>query len=1015
MDLDDRRRPEDRPRQKQSRHIYDELQQDEIRVLRLISGSTPDKEIDCELITTTLSGNQDELIADPQQNGRVNDPDVVEVHATASSQSAADSDRRTAFREHISYEAVSWSWGRDPATTSIRVQKNGVAYDFSVSKHLVEAMKALRLRKKDRYLWIDAICINQSNLEERNSQVPKMDRIYGQATNVCIWVGAADEHSDKAIDFISKRLLDIWRFDELCKDETQTSSWKALLHLMRRDWFSRRWVVQEIALAKKGRLYCGTKDIDWQEFADAVSLFVHVETATHLLTDVMKRDQLMGNMPDYFGDVHALGAALLVDATRNLFRKTSDGARHSLLSLEYLISKYSVFQASQPRDTIYAFLSIARDTKAHTAPAEMAIVHDSDIQRIQAKLEKLQHVRHVMKNWGRRMSEMEEYEVNYALPVEAVYRDFVKFSIEKSMKTDPIRPLDIICRPWAPPVRHGDDSAGIAYQGPNDEAQFRGRISTSDDPKRPLPSWMRDLDQAAFSMILTPGYGPHMERRNADPLVGLPTVGGRNYSAAGTRMLNLAKLRFRPRHFAMQVEGFILDEVGEMAGHSMMGAIPEEWPQFGGWGKRADHVPEAFWRTLVADRGPHGQNPPTFYPRACEEALQHVLNNDIPLNTQHIINHGRCTIVAEFLRRVQAVIWNRRLMHTKYGKHLGLIPKKAKKDDLVCIFYGCSVPVLLRRQEKTNGDVAQDFEQDVEMSANLIKKNWKRRRHLKELVKATEKADAASSNPSQLPNDSLPNGLDEVLHDQSDQSFRKRNRKGKSMFIMMTTSHVQTLWSYMQSLWLIVATIYAGLWYNVHFTGKQGDLSSWRHFSDQTGNLGLQEGHALSIFACFHLGVYLVVVSLAEKLSNHALRLTCVRRILINIDTSDPSPAVESRDDHPAGASTVAVKGGVRHVRDSKKFDALRLPVPSKEWSDYVKKAIKEKEFTLPWSSEENHRFDRDTIVAEAPEWQREYYTLIGECYVHLMMDGEAIVWQAKDTHDPEHDRRKKTRIFELR
>src|ERR1051326_1042004 len=126
-------------------------------------------------------------------------------------------------------------------------------------------------------------------------------------------------------------------------------------------WFSRRWVVQEIALAKEATLYCGREKIPWKDFADAVQLFVEVETATHRLSEVMQKDPQFYHVPRWFDYVSALGASLLVDATGTLFRLT-DGTRKPLLSLEYLVSNLSVFQASEPRDTIYALLAIAKDT-----------------------------------------------------------------------------------------------------------------------------------------------------------------------------------------------------------------------------------------------------------------------------------------------------------------------------------------------------------------------------------------------------------------------------------------------------------------------------------------------------------------------------------------------------------------------------------------------------------------------------------------------------------------------------
>src|SRR5438034_10143208 len=90
--------------------------------------------------------------------------------------------------------------------------------------------------------------------------------------------------------------------------------------LMQRDWFSRRWVIQEIALASKARVYCGPDSIPWKEFAVAVELFVEVETATHRLSEVMQKDEKFRHVPGWFEYVSELGASLLVQATGKVFR-----------------------------------------------------------------------------------------------------------------------------------------------------------------------------------------------------------------------------------------------------------------------------------------------------------------------------------------------------------------------------------------------------------------------------------------------------------------------------------------------------------------------------------------------------------------------------------------------------------------------------------------------------------------------------------------------------------------------
>ena len=185
-------------------------------------------------------------------------------------------------------------------------------------------------------------------------------------------------------------------------------------------------------------------------------------------------------------------------------------------------------------------------------------------------------------------------------------------------------------------------------------------------------------------------------RANADTLVGPPGLGKRNYNASGSfKVTNNWTFGEGPKVCSMYVEGFVVDSIKKKKPYAAEGIILNEWLSAGGWTDRSALPPDEFWRTLVADRGPNGTNPPTFYPRACRAAL----NQSIPgghISTNTLIHNGKSTIVAKFLRRVQEVIWMRRLIITEHGS-LGLAPELSKKGDLICILYGCSVPVALRR------------------------------------------------------------------------------------------------------------------------------------------------------------------------------------------------------------------------------------------------------------------------------------------------------------------------------
>lgn len=103
--------------------------------------------------------------------------------------------------------------------------------------------------------WIDALSINQDDILERNAQVVLMSRIYQSAANVYIWLGAADKHTPRISDCGSKRLkMSVLQFRSLfC-----------------RSWFSRKWIIQELCLAKEPIMFCGEYCFNPLQFFKAI-------------------------------------------------------------------------------------------------------------------------------------------------------------------------------------------------------------------------------------------------------------------------------------------------------------------------------------------------------------------------------------------------------------------------------------------------------------------------------------------------------------------------------------------------------------------------------------------------------------------------------------------------------------------------------------------------------------------------------------------------------------------------
>ena len=750
-----------------------------------------------------------------------------------------------ARKKEVHYEALSWTWGNDNEDYVILIKRNEVTYKKRVRKELALALKYLRRPGKERRLWIDAVCIDQENDEERNQQVQMMSRVYTRAQQVCIWLGEADRDSEIAINFIKDEMKELKNFDRISSDEQYSQQWRALMSLMQRPWFFRRWVVQEIALARAATVYCGSHRVPWKSFAVAVELFVEVETATHRLSDVMKPSEKFRHVPGWFEYVSELGASLLVQATGRVFRtkdspmqrdpdssgdESDDRAidrfgqkykrdvqeerrkreaeeerriherirqtwtidpleRRSLLSLEYLVSTMFIFTASEPRDVVYALLAIARDA----SPFAVAQRGKQDRNHFL-----------IMTILDQILAE-KPFVVDYSRPYSDVCRDFVEFSIMRGHKNDPTQALDILCRPWALEAPKGKstrlknykkdkedliprrsewerrkttvemgnwdedgrkftrrhiknkglgwipdprdnkeywketelktewtDPCAKAWCSHDDNPNCEGKWTPnahwkalreryfpprtdSDNPPEDmeLPSWIARAAYAPFMLDHAPGMKDVQKtsRANADPLVGSPQDGHRNYNAAGSEKLDKKKLKFKKRpllnHYSLYVQGFELDEIVKVKPASQRGGIPLSWLKLGGYEDITKDPPDEFWRTIVADRGRDNKNPPYYYARACKESIHKGGHKGGSVDTTGLINDEQNSIVAEFCRRVHAVIWNRCLFRTARGR-LGLGRGDAKPGDKVFILYGCTVPVILAEHSKNPADNEKD-------------------------------------------------------------------------------------------------------------------------------------------------------------------------------------------------------------------------------------------------------------------------------------------------------------------
>ncbi|KAI8941232.1 hypothetical protein NX059_002467 [Plenodomus lindquistii] len=175
------------------------------------------------------------------------------------------------------FEALSYTWGDVTVGHPIYCDDTGKV--LLVTKNCEDALRALQEQDIERILWIDAICINQQNLDERSSQILLMPDIYTRAVRVVAFLGAASGDSDVAMDFIIDDANPIQRNGRPSISPLQR---RAINGILERPYFTRVWILQEVMLAKEVHAVIGDRSVDWRSFTASV-YYVQISANMHVI------------------------------------------------------------------------------------------------------------------------------------------------------------------------------------------------------------------------------------------------------------------------------------------------------------------------------------------------------------------------------------------------------------------------------------------------------------------------------------------------------------------------------------------------------------------------------------------------------------------------------------------------------------------------------------------------------------------------------------------------------------
>lgn len=262
----------------------------------------------------------------------------------------------------LQYQAISYAWGDASITQCI--QCNGLEVDMTVS--LGTALQAFRHAEDVRILWADALCVNQEDPEERNSQVSMMGDIYRSASRVLVWLGVNEIHDEdtirtafQAMEYVTRlcpRILDI-SDPEACSTQNLVDAFVAqgvddvfasFGVFYNRSYWKRTWCIQELWLAREVDVWLGRHMV-----SGAVS-----GTFTWWLQRKVARhpDQFPRHVSDW-----------MTTSATQLFRH-SEGVRAKAVDIRslkitpdflLLMYNYQKQQVTDKRDRIYGLLGIA--------------------------------------------------------------------------------------------------------------------------------------------------------------------------------------------------------------------------------------------------------------------------------------------------------------------------------------------------------------------------------------------------------------------------------------------------------------------------------------------------------------------------------------------------------------------------------------------------------------------------------------------------------------------------------
>lgn len=235
-------------------------------------------------------------------------------------------------------------------------------HDFSVTINLYNALRHMRHEEHVRVFWIDAICICQTDIEERSKQVLRMQDIYSMARDVEVWLGTATDEDSMAMELIRTLGAVVGdaeivlaqgfgatytdTFEDLITAQSP-STLHSLSQFFSQPWWTRIWCVQELSLARQSSAIVrwGLSAVPW---LDVLVAAYAIELCLFVIRDIVEKEYPDDRVSGFNQGIR-MAQCRKVDETNPPY------------TLLELLNQHRDCEATDPRDKVYGLLGLAGD------------------------------------------------------------------------------------------------------------------------------------------------------------------------------------------------------------------------------------------------------------------------------------------------------------------------------------------------------------------------------------------------------------------------------------------------------------------------------------------------------------------------------------------------------------------------------------------------------------------------------------------------------------------------------